>query len=62
LQNGRELVEDDEIGGHPTSNRTKVNIAAVAYLVKNDCQIASRIIVETFNISKTVVLLILKED
>jgi len=36
LKNGRELVEDDEIGGHPTSNQTEVNTDAVAYLVKND--------------------------
>jgi hypothetical protein len=39
-----------------------VNIAAVADLVKNDRQIASRMIAESLNIPKTVVLQILKED
>jgi len=42
--------------------RTEVNIAAVADLVKNDRQITSRIIVESLNIPKTIVLQILKED
>jgi hypothetical protein len=42
--------------------RTEVNIPAVVDLVKNDCRIASRMIVESLNISKTVVLQILKED
>jgi len=37
-----------------------VNIAAVADLVKNDCQIASRMIAESLNIPKT--LRIPKED
>jgi hypothetical protein len=41
---------------------TEVNIVAVAYLVKNDLRIASRIIAESLNIPKTVVLRILKED
>jgi DNA-binding IscR family transcriptional regulator len=44
------------------STRTEVNIAAVANLVKNDCRFASRMIAESLNISKTVVLRILKED
>ena len=35
----RELVEDDERGGRPKSTRTKVNIPAVADLVKNDRRI-----------------------
>jgi hypothetical protein len=40
-----------------------VNISAVAaYLVKNDSRIASRMIAESWNISKAVVLPILKED
>ena len=56
----RELVEDDESGGLPKSTRTEVNIAAVADLVKNDCRIASRMIAESLNIPKTVVLRILK--
>jgi len=59
---GRGLVEDDERGGHPKSTRTEVNIAAVAYLVKNDRQIPSRRIAESLNIHKTLVLWILKED
>jgi hypothetical protein len=38
FRDGRELVEDDEKGGHPKSSRTEVNIAAVAAdLVKNGC-------------------------
>jgi hypothetical protein len=52
---GRELVEDDERAGRPKSTRTEVNIAAVAYLVKYDCRIASIMIAESFNIPKTLV-------
>jgi hypothetical protein len=60
---GRELVEGNERGGRPKSTRTEVNIAAIAAdLVKNDRRIASRMIVESLNIPKTVVLRILKED
>jgi hypothetical protein len=56
------LVEDDEIGGHPKSTITEVNIDAVAAdLAKNDCQIASSTIAESLNIPKIVVLWILKE-
>ena len=62
FRDGRELVEDDERGGPPKSTQTEVNIAAVADLVKNDHQIASRMIAETLNIPKVVVLWILKED
>jgi hypothetical protein len=62
FRDGRELVEDDEKGGSPKSTRTEVNIAVVANLVKNDCQITSRMIAEYLNIPKTVVLQILKED
>jgi len=58
----RELVEDDERSGSPKSTRTEVNIAAVADLVKNDRRIASRMIAESLNILKTVVLRILKDD
>jgi hypothetical protein len=58
----RELVEDDERGGRPKSTRPEVNIAAVADLVKNDHRIALRIIAESLNIPKPVVLRILKED
>jgi len=59
---GRELVEDDERGGRPKSTRTEVNIYAVADVVKNDRRIASRMIAESLNIPKTVVLRILKGD
>jgi len=55
-------VEDDERSGRPKSTRTEVNIAAVADMVKNDRRIASRMIGESLNIPKTVVLRILKED
>jgi hypothetical protein len=61
FRDGRELVEDDERGGRPKSTRTDVNIAAVADLVKHYRQIASRMIAESLNIPKTVVLRILKE-
>jgi hypothetical protein len=63
FRDGRELVEDDERGGRPKSTRTEVNIAAAAAdLVKNIRPIASRMIAESMNILKTVVLRILKED
>ena len=58
----RELVEDDERGGRPKSTRAEVTIAAVADLVKNDRRIASRMMAESLNTPKTVVLRILKED
>jgi len=58
----RQLVEDGERGGRPKSTRTEVNIAAVADLVKNDRRIASRMIAESLNIRKTVILRTLKED
>ena len=60
FRDGRELVEDDERG--PKSTRTEVNTAAVAGLVSNGHRIASRMIAECLNISKTVVLRILRED
>jgi hypothetical protein len=63
FRDGRELAEDDERGGRPKSTRTEVNTAAVAAdLVKNDRPIASRMIAESLNIHKNVVLRILKED
>jgi hypothetical protein len=49
-------------GGHPKLTQTEVSIDAVADLVKNDCQVASRMIAESLNILKTIVLRILKED
>jgi hypothetical protein len=61
FQDGRELVEDDERDGRPKSTWTEINIAAVADLVKNDRRIASRMIAESLNIPRTVVLRILKE-
>ena len=42
--------------------RTEVNIAAIADVVKNGHRIASRMIAESLNIPKTVVLRILKEN
>ena len=61
-RDGRELVEEDERVGRSKSTRTEVNIAAVADLVKNDRRIASRMIAESLNVPKTVVIRILKED
>jgi hypothetical protein len=62
FRDGRFLVEDDESGGRPKSTGTEVNIAAGTDLVKNDHLIASRMIAESLNIHKAVVLRILKED
>ena len=62
FRDGRELAEGDERDGRPKSTRTEVNIAAVADLVKNDLLIASIMIAEPLEISKAVVLRILKED
>jgi hypothetical protein len=59
FRDGRELVVDDEKGGHPKSIPTEVTIAAVAELVKNDCRIKPRMIAGSLNIPKTVVLQIL---
>jgi len=62
FRDGKEQVEDEETSGSPKSTRTEINIAAVADLVRNDRRIASRMIAESLNIPKTVVLRILKED
>ena len=62
FQEGRELVEDDERGGRTKLTSTEVNIAAVADLVKTHHRITSRMIAESLNIPKTVILQILKED
>jgi hypothetical protein len=62
FQDGRELVEDDKRGGCPKLTRTEVNIADVADFGKNDHRLASRMIAQSLNIPKTVVLGILKED
>jgi len=56
------MVQNDERGGRPKSNRNEENIAAVAGLVKNDRRITPRMIAESLNIPKTVVLRILKKD
>jgi hypothetical protein len=62
FRDGRELIDDDESGGRPKPTRIEVNIAAVVGLVKNDRGIASRMIAESLNIPKAVVLRILIED
>jgi len=62
FRDGRELAENDKRGGRPKSTRTEVSIAPIADLVKKDRRIASRMIAESLNIPKTVVLRILKED
>jgi hypothetical protein len=62
FREGRGLVEDDERGGRPKSNPTEVNVAAVADLVKNDRRSASRMIAESLNIPRTLVLRILEGD
>jgi hypothetical protein len=62
LWDKKELGEDEERGGCPKSTWTEVNIAAVADLVKYDCWITSRMLTESLNIPKTVILQILKEN
>ena len=53
----------EERGGRPKSTRTEVKIVDVADLVKkNGRRIASRMLAESLNIPKTVVLWIRKED
>jgi hypothetical protein len=56
------IVKDDKRSGRPESTRTVVKIAAVADLIKNERRIASRMIAESLNIPKTVVLWIQKEE
>jgi hypothetical protein len=56
------MEEDDERSGRPKSTRTAVNIAAVADLFNNVHQIASRIIADSLNIPKTIVLRSPKKD
>jgi hypothetical protein len=56
------LVGNDERGGCLKSVRTEVIIAAVTHLVTNDCRNASRMIAESLNILKTVVLWVLMGD
>jgi exoribonuclease II len=62
FRDGRELVNNEK-SDRLKSTRTEVNIAAIAAdLVKNNRRIASRMIAESLNIPKPVVLRILKED
>jgi hypothetical protein len=58
----RDLIEDKERGSHPKSTQSEVNFIAVADLVKNDHRILARKLAKSLNISKTVVLRILKKD
>jgi hypothetical protein len=62
LRDGRELVEEDDRGYRLKSTRTEVNIIAVADFVKSGLRIASRMIAESSNFPKTVVLRIPKKD
>jgi hypothetical protein len=62
FRDGRKRAQYGERSGRPKSIRTEVNIAAVADLVKNDRRIASRRIAESYNIPKTIVRRIRKED
>ena len=51
------------MGSEPIKRfETEVNIAALADLVKNDCRITSRMIAESLNIPKTVVLRIWERE
>ena len=56
FRESRESVKDDERSGRPTTTRTDDNIAAVAKMVKEDRKVTSRLIADTLNIPKTVVL------
>jgi hypothetical protein len=55
-------IEEDERGSRPKSTRIEVNIVAVADLVKNDRPIASRMIAESLNIPRNVVLRIWERE
>jgi len=61
FQDGRELLKDDKRDGCPKLTQTEVNIFAFTDLVKNYHPIVSRMIADSLNILKTVVLWILKE-
>ena len=62
FREGRESVNDDERSGQPTKSRTDDNIAVVDKMVKEDRNVISRLVADTFSIPKTVVLWILRED
>ena len=62
FREGRESVKDDERSGRPTTSRTDDDIAAFDKMVKEDRNVASRLITDTLGIPKTVVLRILRED
>ena len=55
-------MKDDERSGRPTTSRTDDDIAAFDKMVKEDRNVASRLITDTLGIPKTVVLRILRED
>ena len=54
-------VKDDERSGRPTTSQTDDNIAAVNKMVKEDRNVMSRLIADTFGIPKTVVLWMLRK-
>jgi hypothetical protein len=56
------MVENDERSSPPKLTRNEVNIAAFADLFKNVRRISSRMIAQSLNTPKTVVLRILEED
>ena len=60
FREGGESVKDDERSGRPTSRSD--DIAAVDTMVKEGRKVSSRLIADTFDIPKTAVLRILKED
>jgi hypothetical protein len=55
-------VKDDEHSGWATTSRTDDNIAVVGKIFKEDRNVASRLVADTLDIPKTVVLRILRED
>jgi hypothetical protein len=62
FREGRDSVKDDEGSGRPTTSRSDNNIAAVDKMFKEDRKVTSRLIADTVDIPKTVVLRILRED
>ena len=59
---GRESVKNDERSGRPTTSRTDDNIAAFDKMFKEDRKVTSRLKTDTLDMTKTVVLRILRED
>ena len=62
FREARESVKYDECSGRPTTSRTDDNIAAVDKMVKEDRKVTSRLIADTLDIPKPVILRILRED